>query len=233
LMPITSYRRQLHVVAYLDRLHPHPLCAMGTRLGLLSPERREHGDAPPARNRFEKRMMSAIPNSPAATRKRERSLPAMSEITKFVTYGAALGGIYLSVGFLFYFAMKEKLFTDGGTMPAPLQKLFAGSFFASVPGDNAAWVLLGLLEALVVVLLAVSLLRGEFLPQRRKPILLAGLSVSLLAFGVMGLANDMIGNNATVIELFTYFGVTIVAMFLIRQMSPYRPMSWLAGEMDD
>jgi Na+-transporting NADH:ubiquinone oxidoreductase subunit NqrB len=118
-------------------------------------------------------------------------------------------------------------------MPAPLQKLFAGSFFASVPGDNAAWVLLGLLEALVVVLLAVSLLRGEFLPQRRKPILLAGLSVSLLAFGVMGLANDMIGNNATVIELFTYFGVTIVAMFLIRQMSPYRPMSWLAGEMDD
>jgi hypothetical protein len=178
-------------------------------------------------------MMSAIPNSPAATRKRERSLPAMSEITKFVTYGAALGGIYLSVGFLFYFAMKEKLFTDGGTMPAPLQKLFAGSFFASVPGDNAAWVLLGLLEALVVVLLAVSLLRGEFLPQRRKPILLAGLSVSLLAFGVMGLANDMIGNNATVIELFTYFGVTIVAMFLIRQMSPYRPMSWLAGEMDD
>jgi hypothetical protein len=154
----------------------------------------------------------------------------MSEITKFVTYGAALGGIYLSVGFLFYFAMKEKLFTDGGTMPAPLQKLFAGSFFASVPGDNAAWVLLGLLEALVVVLLAVSLLRGEFLPQRRKPILLAGLSVSLLAFGVMGLANDMIGNNATVIELFTYFGVTIVAMFLIRQMSPYRPMSWLAGQ---
>ena len=95
-----------------------------------------------------------------------------------------------------------------------MQKLFAGSFFASVPGDNAAWVLLGLLEASVVVLLAISLLRGEFLPQRRKPILLAGLGVSLLAFGVMGLANNMIGNTPTVIELFTYFGVTVVVMFL-------------------
>ena len=102
-----------------------------------------------------------------------------------------------------------------------------------MPGDNAAWVLLGLLEASIVVLLAISLVRGEFLPQRRKPILLAGLGVALLAFGVMGLANDMVGNNATVIELFTYFGVTAVVMFLVRQMSPYRPMSWLAGTGDE
>jgi hypothetical protein len=137
------------------------------------------------------------------------------------------------VGFLFYYAAKEKLFVDGGTMPVPLQKLFAGSFFASVPGDNAAWVLLGLIEASVVVLLAVSLLRREFLPQNRKPVLLAGLGVSLLAFGVMGLANDMIGNTATVIELFTYGGITVVVMFLVRQMSPYRPMSWLSGEADE
>lgn len=53
---------------------------------------------------------------------------------------------------------------DGETMPAGLQKAFHGSFFASLPGDNAAWVLLGLVEALVVVLLAVSLLRGSSCP---------------------------------------------------------------------
>jgi hypothetical protein len=152
---------------------------------------------------------------------------------KVVTYSATLAGIYLSVGFLFYYAMKEKLFTDSGTMPAPLAKAFDGSFFASVPGNNASWFLLGLLEALIVVMLAASLLTGEFLPQRRKPILLAGLSVSLFAYGFMGIANDMIGNNATVIELFTYFGMTIVAMFIIRQMAPYRPMSWLGGGADD
>jgi hypothetical protein len=159
--------------------------------------------------------------------------PAVADITKFATYAASLTGIYLSVGFLFYYAAYEKLITDNGTMPAQLAKLFAGSFFASVPGNNPAWFLLGLLEASIVVLLAMSLLRGEFLPQRRKPILLAGLSVSLLAFGVMGLANDMIGNTPTVIELFTYFGVTIVVMFLVRQMAPYRPMSWLAGGPDE
>jgi hypothetical protein len=183
--------------------------------------------------------MSAIPNptvkpSPTKTapHKRELSVPALADVTKVVTYSATLGGTYLSVGFLFYYAMKEKLFTDGGTMPVPLANAFNGSFFASVPGNNAAWTLLGLLELLVVVILAASLLRGEFLPQRRKPILLAGLSVSLLAYGVMGLANDMIGNNATVIELFTYFGVTVAAMFLIRNMSPYRPMSWLSGDVD-
>ncbi|MGI8712988.1 MAG: hypothetical protein ACR2NR_07390 [Solirubrobacteraceae bacterium] len=149
---------------------------------------------------------------------------------RVATYATTLAGIYLSVGFLFYFAAKEKLFADGGTMPAGLVKAFHGSFFANVPGDNAAWVLLGLTEAAVVVILAVSLLRGEFLPQRRKPIRLAGLGVSMLAYGMMIVANAMIGNNPTVIELFTYFGVTAVVMFMVRQMSPYRPMSWLAGE---
>jgi hypothetical protein len=173
----------------------------------------------------------AIPNG--TPHKRELSVPALADVTKWVTYSASLAGIYLSVGFLFYFAMKEKLFTDSGTMPAPLAKAFDGSFFASVPGNNASWFLLGLLEASIVVLLAISLLRGEFLPQRRKPVLLAGMSVSLFAFGFMAIAENMIGGTSTVIELFTYFGVTIAAMFLIRQMPPYRPMSWLAGGVDE
>ncbi len=159
--------------------------------------------------------------------------PTMAGVARVATYATTLAGIYLSVGFLFYYAAKEKLFTDSGTMPIPLQKMFAGSFFASVPGDSAAWVLLGLLEASIVVLLVVSLIRGEFLPTRRKPVLLSGLGVAMLAFGVMALANDMIGNTATVLELFTYFGVTAVVMFLVKNMAPYRPMSWLAGEAEE
>ena len=159
--------------------------------------------------------------------------PTLAAITKVSTYATTLAGIYLSVGFLFYYAAHEKLIANSGTMPAALQKLFSGSFFASVPGDNAAWTLLGLIEASIVVLLLGSLIRGEFLPQRRKPVLLAGLSVSVLAYSVMIVANAMIGNNATVIELFTYLGVTAIVMFVVRQMSPYRPMSWLAGEADE
>jgi hypothetical protein len=177
-------------------------------------------------------MATHIASSPKAHSRAGIHL-GVGDITKVATYAATLAGIYLSVGFLFYYAAYEKLITNSGTMPAALVGLFKGSFFASVPGDNAAWFLLGLLEASIVVLLALSLLSGEFLPQRRKPILLAGLGVSLLAFGVMGLANNMIGNTPTVIELFTYFGVTIVVMVLVRQMSPYRPMSWLAGGADE
>jgi hypothetical protein len=60
--------------------------------------------------------------------------------------------------------------------------------------------------------------------------LLAGLSVSMLAYGVMIVANAMIGNNPTVIELFTYLGVTVAVVFLVKQMPPYRPINWLAGD---
>jgi hypothetical protein len=161
----------------------------------------------------------------------DRSVAA--KLARVATYATTLTGIYLSVGFLFYYASYEKLVTDSGTMPAALKTLFHGSFFASFPGDNAAWILLGILEAAIVVLLAFSLLSGEFLPQRRKPFLFAGLGVAMLSFGIMGVANNMIGNTPTVIELFTYFGATAVVMFLLRQMSPYRPMSWLAGQADD
>jgi hypothetical protein len=172
-------------------------------------------------------------NQPAGAGLKSQQLPlarTVAEIVgKFFTYATTLAGVYLSVGFLFYYAAHEKLVTDSGTMPAGLVAAFHGSFFAKVPGDNAAWLLLGIVEASVVALLAISLLRGEFLANRTKPVLLAGLSLSLLAFGIMIVANAMIGNNATVIELFTYFGLTFVVMFLVRHLAPYRSLNWLSG----
>jgi hypothetical protein len=104
--------------------------------------------------------------------------------------------------------------------------------FASAPGYNASWVLLGLIEAAVVVLLAVSLARGEFLTTHRKPWLMAGLGVSMLALGVMGLANDMVGDNATSAEVFTYLGLIAVLLVLVRQLPPYRSIDWLSGTGD-
>jgi hypothetical protein len=174
----------------------------------------------------------AVPVRPITGPARTVAGPILARITRVATYSTILGGIYLAVMSLFYYSSREKLITDSGTMPAGLVKAFHGSFFASVPGDNAAWFLLGLMEAAVVLVLAISLLTGEFLPQRRKPILLAGLGLSILAYGVMIVANAMTGNDPTVIELFTYLGVTVAVMFLVRQMSPYRPMAWLAGEAD-
>jgi hypothetical protein len=153
--------------------------------------------------------------------------PTVASITKLATYSATLAGIYLSVGFLFYYAAKEKL--TAGAMPAGLQKVFAGSLFAKVPGDNAAWILLGLLEAAIVVILALSLARGEFLPTHRKPVLMTGLSVGMFATALMGFANDMTGDTAGAAELFTYFGLIAVVLLLVRQLAPYRPLGWLSG----
>lgn len=153
--------------------------------------------------------------------------PTVASVTKLVTYSGTLAGVYLSVGFLFYYAAKDKL--TAGAMPAPLQKVFAGSLFASIPGDNAAWILLGLVEAAIVVVLAISLARGEFLPTHRKPFLFSGLSIGLFATGLMGFANDMVGSTSGAAELFTYFGLIAVVLMLVRQLAPYRPLGWLSG----
>lgn len=175
--------------------------------------------------------MSAL--SPRRLHVRTQTLD-LSHAGRYWTYATTLGGVYLSVGFLFYFAAKEKLLGAGaGTMPAGLQKEFSGSLLASVPGLNAAWTLLGAAEAAVVVLLAVSLLRGEFLPTRAKPVLFAGLGLSMLSFGLMGLANDMVGDVALALTVFTYMGLTAVVMVLIRQLAPYRSPNWLGGFLHD
>jgi hypothetical protein len=69
-----------------------------------------------------------------------------------VIYGRVLGGIYLLVGVLFFYAGKEKLF-DGLGAPPPIAKQFEGTFLNTIPGIDAAWTILGVLEFLVFVLM--------------------------------------------------------------------------------
>jgi hypothetical protein len=95
-------------------------------------------------------------------------------IADVASYWLISAGIYFTFGLLFYYSAKEKLFDDSGTMPAGLAKGFHGSLIASFPGTNTSWLLLGLLEGLVFLVIAASVLTGEFLPIRRKPILLSG-----------------------------------------------------------
>jgi hypothetical protein len=162
--------------------------------------------------------------------------------TKARTHGVSVAGVadaaaywlivaatYVTVGFLFYYSAKEKLFDDNGVMPKPVAAGFHGSFIASFPGLNAAWVLLGLLEAAVFLVVLASLLAGEFLPTRRKPILLSGLALSMFAFGVMSFAENMTGQFATVSELFGYLAGTAVLVVLLLLMPPYRVTRWLSS----
>lgn len=153
----------------------------------------------------------------------------LAHVADYAAYWLILAGVYLMYGFLFFYASREKLFINNGTMPAGLVKAFHGSLVASFPGDNAAWLILGIIEFIVVILLAASLATGEFLPSRRKPVLLTGLGLSIFTFGLMAFANNMISNTATAAELFGYLSGTVVVIILLLLMPPYRTKGWLSN----
>jgi hypothetical protein len=164
------------------------------------------------------------PFSRMATRDRTRG-----NVADIVCYWLIGAGVYLTFGILFYYSAKEKLIDDGGTMPAALAKGYHGTFVASFPGTNTSWVLVGLLEAAVFVLIAASVVAGEFLPTRRKPILLSGLGLSMFTFAIIAWGENITGGFATVAELFQYLTGTAVLIVLVLLMPPYRKTHWLSG----
>lgn len=145
-----------------------------------------------------------------------------------VVYALALAGTYLLVGVLFFYAGKEKLF-DGLGAPPPIAKQFEGTFLDTVPGIDAAWTILGVLEFLVFVGMVVSLVRLEFLPSRRKPFLLSGLALAIFTFSILGIGQNVVGENEGVAELFLYAGATGVLIGLVLLMPPYRGVNWISG----
>lgn len=145
-----------------------------------------------------------------------------------VVYGLVLAGIYLLVGVLFFYAGKEKIF-DGLGAPPPIEKQFSGTFLDTIPGVDAAWTILGILELGVFVLTVVSLATLEFLPTRRKPLLVSALALAIFTFSVLGIGQNVVGENTGVAELFLYAGATGVLMGLVLLMPPYRPANWLSG----
>ena len=152
--------------------------------------------------------------------------PNLADVASYWLIAAA---IYLTYGTLFYFAGKEKLIDDSGTMPAALAKSFQGTFISSFPGTNVSWAILGVLEAAIFLLLAVSVLTGEFLPSRRKPLLLSGLGLSAFTFSVLAFGQNLTAQNSGVSELFQYLAGTAVLIVLVLLMPPYRERHWLSG----
>ena len=143
-------------------------------------------------------------------------------------YGLVLAGIYLLVGVLFFYAGKEKIF-DGIGAPPPIEKQFSGTFLETIPGTDAAWTILGILEFAIFVLTVVSLATLEFLPSRRKPFLLSALALAIFTFSILGMGQNVVGENSGVAELFLYAGATGVLLGLVLQLPPYRPGNWLSG----
>jgi hypothetical protein len=148
-------------------------------------------------------------------------------------YWATIAGVYLMLGGLMFYSGKEKLFDEDGHAPAAIKKQFEGSFLGTVPGTDAAWVILGVLELGVFVVLVGSLLRAEFLPHRRKSLMQVALAIALITFACLAFGQTATGQNEGVASLYQYFGATAVILILVSLLPPNRPDSWLRLGGDD
>jgi hypothetical protein len=144
-------------------------------------------------------------------------------------YWATLVGVYLMVGGLMFYSGKEKLFDDNGHAPQGVKDQFAGTFLSHFPGTDAAWVILGLLEFGVFVLLLLSLVFLEFLPHREKSLLQVGLAVAMLTFACLAFGQTATKQFAGTASLYTYFGSTVVILILVSMLPPNRADRWLGG----
>src|SRR4051795_7357837 len=110
---------------------------------------------------------TAVPHSDVPVMSHTRADPRPA-IFDSAAYWLATASIYMLQLPLWFHSGKEKIFTDDGHMPPPLKKQFDGTFFESVPGLDGAWILLGVAQLAIFAVLVISLVRGEFLPTRRK-----------------------------------------------------------------
>jgi hypothetical protein len=159
---------------------------------------------------------------------RESSLKSSMRWEDGVVYGLILAGVYLLVGILFFYAGKGKII-DGHGAPPPIEKQFSGTFLDTIPGVDAAWTILGILESAIFILVVVSLIRLEFMPDRRKTFLLCALALAIFTFSILAMGQNVVGETSGVAELFIYAAATGVLMGLVLLMPPYRPADWLSG----
>lgn len=144
-----------------------------------------------------------------------------------VAYLFALVGLYVMVGGLFFYGFWEKAVDGNLKIPPPLEKQFDATFIGTVPGADAAWVIITVLEGLVFLLLLASLLTTEFRPSRRKPLLLSSLAMALLVFGLLAFGQTATAQHESVASLYGYFAATIILMLFVRTLPPYSANRWL------
>ena len=109
------------------------------------------------------------------------------------------------------------------------KKQFSGTFLATIPGVDAAWTILGILEFAIFIITVVSLVRLEFMPDRRKPFMLSALALAIFTFSILAMGQNVTGQTSGVAELFLYAGATGVLFWLVLLMPPYQPGGWITS----
>jgi hypothetical protein len=169
-------------------------------------------------------MTNTTPEKP-----REFAIVGQGSIFDGIAYWVTLAGVYLMVGGLMFYSGKEKLFDEDGNAPQGIKEQFKGTFLDTFPGTDAAWVILGILEFGVFVLLLASLVRLEILPHRDKSLLQVGLAVAMLTFACLAFGQTVTRQFEGTASLYTYFASTVVILILVSLLPPNRPDRWLGG----
>ena len=140
------------------------------------------------------------------------SLPG--RIAHFVQY-FAIYFLMLNVMGLGSLSKLQGLLAGGGA-PEWLNQMFADTFISTFPGTNIAWWLVAIIEGLVAVLVIVSIIRLEFIPERRKSWLILALSISLLTYAMLAFGQNLVSAHESVASLYTYFGATVIMILMVR-----------------
>lgn len=155
------------------------------------------------------------------------SIVGSGTIADAIAYWSIVVGVYLMVGGLMFYGGKEKLFDENGHPPAGIVKQFDNSFIGTFPGTHAAWIILGILEFAVFVVLLISIAMLEFLPHRRKSAMQAALGIALVTFACLAFGQTVTGQFEGTASLYEYFGATVVILLLVSLLPPNRPDNWL------
>lgn len=122
---------------------------------------------------------------------------------------AMLLPIYAVVIYTLWLPAYEKFFDRDRTVPY-YGRVFSDSIIGRMDVTNALITSLGAVEFVAIALLAVSLLRGEFLPSRATaPLLTLGLWLTVVIFTMLGFGLRLLQNHAGTANQFYYLGVTV------------------------
>jgi Ca2+/Na+ antiporter len=105
---------------------------------------------------------------------------------------------------------------SGAGAPEFLTQTFGGTVISTFPGVTGAWWIIALVEGLVAILAIISIIRLEFMPERRKSWLILALSVSLVTFAMLAFGQNLVENHESVASLYTYFGATVIMILMVR-----------------
>ena len=165
-----------------------------------------------------------------ATSRREARAIEFDVVCNAIAYWLSLIGVYFTVGYIMWMGAAEKLFAGAVKMPPVVAKPFAATWVARFPGLDVLWGVIGVVELVIALVILASIVTGEFLPSHHKSLLQVALGLSLLLFSFLSFGQTITQNFAGALGQYTYFGVTILMMALVRAMPPNRSPRWLTSD---